>query len=59
MNEQSNSYILFELDGTTYGLPTRCVQHVEMLEQVTPVPNSPPAVEGVVFSRGQVVPVLN
>lgn len=32
---------------------------MEMIEQVTPVPNSPPFVEGVVFSRGQVVPVLN
>ena len=30
-----------------------------MVEQVTPVPNAPPFVEGVVFSRGQVVPVIN
>jgi chemotaxis signal transduction protein len=30
-----------------------------MLEHVTPVPNAPAFVEGVVFSRGQVVPVIN
>jgi purine-binding chemotaxis protein CheW len=55
----SETYVLFELAGTTYGLRTRDVQHMEMLEKVTPVPNTSPAVEGVVFSRGQVVPALN
>ena len=30
-----------------------------MVEQITPVPNAAHAVEGVVFSRGQVVPVIN
>jgi purine-binding chemotaxis protein CheW len=30
-----------------------------MVEQVTAVPNAPAFVEGVVFSRGQVVPVVN
>ena len=30
---------------------------MEMVEHVTPVPNAPAFVEGVVFSRGQVVPV--
>jgi purine-binding chemotaxis protein CheW len=35
------------------------VLHMEMIEHVTPVPNAPHFVEGVVFSRGQVVPVIN
>jgi purine-binding chemotaxis protein CheW len=55
----SETYVLFELAGTTYGLRTRDVQHMEMVEQITPVPNTSPAVEGVVFSRGQVVPAVN
>jgi chemotaxis signal transduction protein len=55
----SETYVLFELAGTTYGLRTRDVQHMEMLEQITPVPNASPAVEGIVFSRGQVIPVVN
>jgi purine-binding chemotaxis protein CheW len=50
---------LFELAGTTYALRTAEVQHMEMIEHVTPVPNSPPFVEGVIFSRGQVVPAIN
>jgi chemotaxis signal transduction protein len=32
---------------------------MEMVDQVTSVPNAPAFVDGVVFSRGQVVPVLN
>lgn len=61
MNNQSDSepFILFELAGTTYGVRSRFVQQIEMVEHVTPVPNASGAVEGVVFARGQVVPALN
>jgi len=55
----SEPYILFELAGSLYGLRSADVQHVEMLEHITPVPNTAAAVEGVVFSRGQVMPALN
>jgi chemotaxis signal transduction protein len=53
------TYILFSVAGTTYALHSHHVRHMEMVEQVTSVPNAAPCVEGVVFSRGQVVPVLN
>ena len=52
-------FILCELAGTTYGVRSRFVQQLEMIEHVTPVPNAPPAVEGVVLARGQVIPALN
>jgi purine-binding chemotaxis protein CheW len=52
-------FIIFELAGTTYALPSRLVQQMEMTEHITPVPNAAPAVEGVVFSRGQVIPTVN
>jgi purine-binding chemotaxis protein CheW len=55
----SESFILFELVGTTYGLSSRIVQQMEMIDHITPVPNAAPFVEGVVFSRGQVVPAVN
>jgi purine-binding chemotaxis protein CheW len=55
----SETYVLFELAGTTYGLRTTDVQHMEMLEHITPVPNASAAVEGIVFSRGQVIPAVN
>jgi chemotaxis signal transduction protein len=53
------TYVLFNVAETTYALPSNLVRHMEMVDQVTPVPNAPPFVEGVVFSRGQVVPVVN
>jgi purine-binding chemotaxis protein CheW len=53
------TYILFGVAGTSYAVLSQQVQHMEMVEQITPVPNAPPFVEGVVFSRGQVVPVIN
>lgn len=52
-------YILFELAGTAYAVPSASVQRMEMIEQVTPVPNAPTFVDGVVFSRGRVVPAMN
>ncbi len=55
----SEPFILFELVGTTYALRSKFIQQMEMIEQITPVPNAPHFVEGVVFSRGQVVPTVN
>lgn len=55
----TDNYILFTVAGTSYALPSHDVAHVEMVEQVTRVPDAPPYVDGVVFSRGQVVPAIN
>lgn len=55
----TDNFILFTIGGTTYALRTSDVAHVEMVEQVTGVPNAAHFVDGVVFSRGQVVPALN
>jgi purine-binding chemotaxis protein CheW len=52
-------YILFELGQSSYALRSADVLHIEMLERVTPVPNAAAAVEGIVFSRGQLYPALN
>src|SRR3954471_7878737 len=59
MASLTESYVLFELAGSTYGVPSRNVQHLELFEHVTLVPNANPAIDGVVFSRGQVIPALN
>lgn len=54
-----DTYIIFELSGSAYGLRSADVMHIEMLEHITTVPNTASAVDGVVFSRGQVIPALN
>ena len=55
----TEAYVLFTLAGTAYAVSSRDVQRMEMVEHVTPVPNAPPFVDGVVFSRGKVVPAVN
>lgn len=55
----ADTYIIFELDSAAYAVSSADVQHVEMLEHVTRVPNTASAVDGVVFSRGQVFPAIN
>ena len=52
-------FIIFELAGTAYGVRSRFVQQIEMIDDVASVPNAHPAVEGVVLVRGQVIPALN
>ena len=59
MTERPDHFILFLVAGTTYALPTKDVAHIEMVEQITRVPNAPAFVDGVVFSRGQVVPAVS
>jgi len=55
----AETYIFFQLGDAFYGLRSRDVSHIDMLDHVTPVPNTAAAVDGVVFSRGQVIPALN
>ncbi|MCX8056963.1 MAG: chemotaxis protein CheW [Ignavibacteria bacterium] len=59
LGDLSNSYILFELHGTVYAIKSSYVKQMEMVESITPVPNAPEFVEGVVFIRGKVIPVIN
>jgi|SRR5687768_7713532 len=59
MADLSDHYILFIVAGTSYALPSQQVAHVEMVEEITRVPNAASFVDGVVFSRGQVVPAVN
>ena len=62
MKEQtpaSKTFILFQIGDTSYGVPSDSVQQMELIENITPVPNAADFVEGVVFTRGQVIPAIN
>ena len=54
-----DNYILFTIASTTYALSSHDVAHVELVEAITRVPNAPAYIDGVVFSRGAVVPAVN
>ncbi len=53
------SFVVFQLAGTAYGIASRLVKQIDMVEEVTPVPNAPAFVEGIVFLRGKVVPAID
>lgn len=54
-----DNYIVFSVADTAYALASQQVAHVEMVEHITPVPNATSVIDGVVFSRGEIVPALN
>lgn len=53
------SFILFQINETMYAVPAKEVQEINMIEEITHVPNSPDFIEGIVLIRNQVVPVVN
>ncbi len=55
----SEKFVLFELVNTTYAIRSDSVSRLEMVENVTPVPNATQSLEGVVLSRGKVIPAIN
>jgi purine-binding chemotaxis protein CheW len=59
MKLPTETFVFLELAGSTYAVSSRIVQHLDMVGHITLVPHASPAVDGVVFSRGQVVPALN
>ena len=56
---RSEPFVVCRLGPSHYAIPARLVQQLEMVETITRVPGSASYVEGVVYLRGQVVPVVN
>ena len=55
----TDQYVIFAVADTHYALPSEQIAHVEMIEHITRVPNAPAFVDGVMFSRGAVVPAIS
>lgn len=51
--------LVFEVAGSRYGVATDVVQELVRAVAVTPLPEPPPVVEGVINVRGTVVPVFD
>jgi purine-binding chemotaxis protein CheW len=51
--------LVFEVEGQRYGLPTADVLELVRAVTITPLPNAPAVIEGVVNVRGRVLPVLD
>ncbi len=55
----ADSYVLCELAGATYALRSDDIEQLEMVGQLTPVPNAPAFVDGIISVRGRVIPAVS
>ena len=55
----ADSYILCEVAGATYALRSDDIELLEMVGQVTPVPNAAAFIDGITSVRGRVIPVVS
>lgn len=55
----ADQYLTFNLDGEEYGVDILRVQEIKGWSGVTPMPNMPESVLGVINLRGDIVPVID
>ena len=54
-----NQLIIFTLDDQRYGLPLSAVERVVRMVDITPLPQAPDNVLGIINVQGRVIPVIN
>ena len=59
INSNEEQFLTFKLAGQEYGVPALKVQEIKGWDKVTPIPNSPPYVKGVLNLRGLIVPIID
>ncbi len=57
--EMAGKYLTFVLQGEEYGIGILKVREINGLMDITPVPQTPDFVEGVINLRGKVIPVVD
>ncbi len=55
----ANQYLTFILDDAEYGVDILRVQEIKGWDSVTPIPNAPLYVRGVINLRGAIVPIVD
>jgi purine-binding chemotaxis protein CheW len=58
-NAQANKYLTVVLDNEAYGIAALKVREIIRLQKITPVPQMPAEVKGVINLRGRVIPVVD
>lgn len=59
VEEGMQQFLTFELHGEHYGVEILRVQEIKGWDHVTPIPNTPPHVCGVLNLRGAIVPIVD
>jgi len=58
-DSQRDKYLTFVVDGDTYGIEIRYVTEIIGLQKITPVPDMPAFVRGIINLRGKIIPVMD
>jgi len=58
-NDQNDQYLTFIMADEEYGVDILSVQEIRGWESVTPIPNAPSHVKGVINLRGTIVPIID
>jgi purine-binding chemotaxis protein CheW len=58
-NRDGNQYLTFMLAGEEYGVDILRVQEIKGWNNVTPIPNTPKYIKGVINLRGTIVPIID
>ena len=58
-NDETDQYLTFIMADEEYGVDILSVQEIRGWENVTPLPNSPKHVKGVINLRGTIVPIVD
>ena len=56
---QEYSYLTFNFNKLRYGVPTMNVQETFFLPEVTPVPETPDDIVGIINLRGTIIPIMD
>lgn len=59
LTPDAEQFLTFRLDGLDYGIPIKQVQEIRGWTRVTPLPNSPRYIKGVLNLRGTIVPIID
>ncbi len=59
IGEDSTQYLTFLLAGEHYGVDVLTVREIKGWDSVTPIPNAPAFVKGVINIRGAIVPIVD
>ena len=59
LNKLSGKYLTVVLENEAYGLNVLKIREIIRLQKITPVPQMPPFVKGVINLRGRVIPIVD
>jgi purine-binding chemotaxis protein CheW len=57
--DSQRQLVTFQLGQEIYGIDIMDVREIVQMDEVRPIPNAPPSVEGIFNLRGEIIPVIN